>query len=455
MSYLEEIKNDRLKEVTKRQLDLIDSTYKYWFLGEYNDDPEMFFESIYRTYLEQEKRRTFLVGKNFDKQFKCETVAKVIEKQKHFRFYTPSVFWHHKHRTKDELIWITEITLDFDFKKDGTDREIAPQQLAYILHKEFGYLPNAIWATRTDGNLQAKYLIEAMTGTPKSIYYYESIAKRMAILTGADVTAVSAVNLYTIPKHGFWKFSDKVHDIDDFSWVLEDEEIEKELERKRKEKVISFTEQQIMRHESIQMLLNAEFPHYRNNAAFTIALLYFALDKPAKEAEEFLKDEWFKKVNDGRIYSKKGKFLLKEVKSTVESAYSGKYHGPSREWIYLITGIEFPYNLYKSSYIKKGVYQTADEVQKKIIDWVRKNDGQTIKQPVLAEELDVPLRSFEKQIAELKKEGVINWTTERGRYSKGSTFHYTFEQEEKPFTIEADTSFNLSNVIDYFEAKEA
>jgi len=455
MSYLEEIKNDRLKEIAECQKEKIDSTYKYWFLGEHHIDPQDFFGSIYRTYLDDEKRRAFLVGKNFDTQFKCENIEKLIEKQKSFRFFTPSIFWHHIHRTKDQLIWITEITLDFDLKKDGSKRNFTPQQLAYLLKEEFGYLPNAVWKTRTEGNYQVNFVINPMTGTPKSIYYYESIVKRMAILTGADVAAVSAVNLYTIPKKGFWKFSDQIHDIDDFAWVLESEDIEEDLEKKRKEKVISFTEKQIVKHESIQVLLNVDFDQYRNNAAFTIALLYYALGKDAGDALTLLNGEWYDKVNDGRIYSKKGRFKRDEVKTTVESAYSGRYHGPSKEWIYLITGIEFPYNLYKSSYIKKeNGYQSADEMKRKIVSWVRENHGQTIKQTELIKELGVGERRFYERLKELKTEGTISFEGQKGRYSKGTTFYYTHEQE-KPFDIEIDTSVNTSNIIDYFEGKRA
>ena len=447
MGYFDEMNEMFKKDIKKRQESFTDPDYS---VGEFISTPEEFFEDVYRTFLDDEKRRTFLVGKEFNTQFKCEDLRIVQEKYKNFQFFTPSVFWHHKLRTKDQLIWITEITLDFDLTQDGTGREYDHHELAIVLKNEFGYTPNYVWTSRTNGNLQANYLIKPMTGTEKSIYYFEAIARRMAILVGADVVATSSVNLYCIPKKGAWKFTDMIHDIDDFSNVLEDVELESTLTKLRNKNVVSFTERQILKSEAIKMLLDAEFESHRNNAAFTIALLYYALGKSAEEAAEFLNGEWYDKVNDGRIYSSKGKFKRKEVKTVVKSAFGGRYHGPSKEWIYLITGVDFHFNLYKSSYIKKeNGYQSGDEVKRKIVDWVRENDGVTIKRQVLCEELGIADKSYRRAIEVLKSEGIIDYETELGRYSKGTTFYSV--AQSTPFVIEADTSVNVDNIIDYFK----
>ncbi|GEN55516.1 hypothetical protein [Halobacillus faecis] len=452
MGYLEEIKKEWIHKVAKKQISDVEDEYKQYLLGEYCEDPDEFFSSVYRTFLDEDKRRSFLVNNDFSKQFKCEHVDKILEKQRRFRFFTPSIFWHHKDRTKEELIWITQITLDFDLMKDGSNREFNPQDLAYILDREFGYLPNVVWSSRTNGNYQASYLIKPMTGTARSIYYYESVVKRMAILIGADVAATSAVNLYSIPKSGFWKFSEEIHSIEDFDWVLEEEDIEKSLEKKRSEKVVSFTEKQIMKHESIQALLNAEFVQWRNNAAFTIALLYYALGKSKKEAYDFLNGPWFDLVNDGRFPSRRGKFRRKEVKTTVESAYSGRYHGPSREWIYLITGIEFPYNLYKSSYIKKeDGYQSANEIQLKILKWLESNSGKWVKRKAICASLNIPEKSFRRNLDELHGRK-LDYESKTG--ANGGYFIRDL-RSNKDFGVEVDTSVSLDGIIDYSNIKRA
>lgn len=461
MGYFEEIKNERLREITKRQVDFVDETYKYYFLGEYKKGKKAvrdFWESLYRSLLQDEeyKRRTFLVNKTFDKQFKCEEIEMIIEKVKRFKYFTPSVFWHHKSRTKEELIWITSITLDFDFKKDGSEREFNPQQLAYIIKQELGLLPNRVWETKTKGNFQVNFIMNPMTGTPKSILFYESITKRLAVLLGADVVATTSSNLYSVPQHGYWEFTNEIYDISDFEWVLDDDDLNAALEKKQKERVISLTEKQVMRHPAIQSLLNVEFDCYRNNAAFTIALLFYALGKDSDEAFEFLNGEWFEKVNT--LSSKR--FLKREVKSTVKSAYSGKYAGPSKEWIYLITGIDFNLNIFRTSYIKGSgktgrVNLSADETRAKIVDYLREHKEVTMKQPEMAKMLDVPQRSLEKEIAYLKEHGVIETKSQRGRYSKGTTFKYVYEglkaESETEFitVIERDDTYNLENLIEY------
>ena len=453
MSYFDEIKKERLEEVAKRQQNLVEETYKYYFLGEYKKGKQAvqeFWESLYRSLLEDEayKRRTFLVNKTFDKQFKCEEIETIIQKVKRFKYFTPSVFWHHKSRTKEELIWITSITLDFDFQKDGSNRDFTAQQLAYILQVELGLMPNRVWETKTKGNFQANFIISPLTGTERSIFFYESITRRLAAFLGADVAATTANNLYSVPQNGYWHFTNNIYDISDFEWILEDEELNSALIKKQNERVISFTERAVMNHPAIKALMNVEFDCYRNHAAFTIALLYYSLGKDAAEAIEFLSGEWFVKVN--QLSSKR--FLKREVKSTVKSAYSGKYGGPSKEWIYYLTGIDFNLKIFRSSYIKGSgktgrLNLTANEVRRKIVDYLRENIQVTMKQPEMVKLLGVPKSSFEKELAFLKKNGVIETQSQRGRYSKGTTFKYVYSEVKTVF--EQDNTYSVENLIPY------
>ncbi|WP_336771317.1 winged helix-turn-helix domain-containing protein [Bacillus bombysepticus] len=441
MSYLADIHKKFLQDIKERQ--------ERWFefdpyITHDKVDSDVMFEMIYRNLLEAEKRRTFLVNRALDKQFKCDNLEKVIQKKKNFAYFTPAVYWHHKSRTKEEVIWLPAIILEFDLTKDGTKRAYTADQLALMLLNELELEPNFIWDTKTKGHYAVCYLIKAMAGTPQSIYYYEAIVKRLAILSGADFASTDAVHLFRIPRKKIYQYTDDVYDIDDFSHVLEDERINEMLEQKQREfkgNIVSFSEKQIMNHESIKMLLEAEFTAYRNNAAFTIALLYYALGKSDKEAMDFLGGEWFTLVNDGRITSKRGKFKRKEVLSTVKSAYSGKYAGPSKEWISYITGLEFPFNLWKSVYVKKeDGYKTGNEVRQKILDWIKENQEVQIHQQELAEVIDVPYRTLQLQIKKLKEEGVIDFTTQKGRYSKGTSFTYI---PNEAFEIETDVVCKL------------
>ncbi|MET7021806.1 HTH domain-containing protein [Bacillus mycoides] len=449
MSYLADIHKKFLQDIKERQ--------ERWFefdpyITHDKVDSDVMFEMIYRNLLEAEKRRTFLVNRTLDKQFKCDNLERVIQKKKNFAYFTPAIYWHHKSRTKEEVIWLPAIILEFDLTKDGTERAYTADQLALMLLNELELEPNFVWDTKTKGHYAVCYLIKPMSGTAQSIYYYEAIVKRMAIITGADFASTDAVHLFRIPRKKIYQYTDDIYDIDEFAHVLENEQINTMLEQKQREfkgNIVSFSEKQIMNHKSVKMLLDAEFTAYRNNAAFTIALLFYVLGKSDKEAIDFLNGEWFNKINDGRIYSKRGKFKRKEVISTVKSAFSGKYSGPSKEWITYITGEEFPFNLWRSSYLKKDdeerIYQRGQAVREKIIAWVRENTGAQIQQPELADILDIPLRTLKAQLKSLKEEGIIDLVTEKGRYSKGTVFTYV---QNKTFEYEVETRLNM-NLIDY------
>lgn len=439
-----------LSNIHKHFLNNINERQEYLFLppttGEKVTSDAMF-EQIYRNLMIEKNRRTFLTNWNVTKQFKCESIEKVLQKKGDFTYFTPAVFWHHRKHTKEELVWLTCIILDFDFSKDGTSRSYTNDELASMLINEFDAPPNFIWDTESKGNKQAGYLIEPMTGTMNSIYLWEAIVKRMAILTGADFNSTDAVHLFRIPKKALYQYTNEVYDIEDFSFVLENEEINQMLEKERKQfkNIVSFTEHQILNHKSIQTLLNADFSGSRNHAAFTIALLYYALGKDKEEVKELLNGDWFKKVNEDAST----RYLRREITDSVKSAYSGKYSGPSKEWIYTLTGEEFPFNLWKSSYIKKAdserKYKKGEEVRLKIIAWVRENTGQTIQQKELAELLEVPYRTLQLQLKNLKDEGVITFNTQKGRHSAGTSFTYI---PNKTFEIEYDNK--LKRELEYY-----
>lgn len=417
-----------------------------------------FYKDIYRTYLKG-REKAFLVTQDKVKAFSCRTLEKFLRVQGGFPYFTPSVYWHHKLRTKEHLLWITQITLEFDLTRDGSGRHYTAMELFQVMRSEFGMEANYIWETRTPGHYAASFLIEPITGTTQSIYLYEAIVKRMAILVGADYSAINANNLYTKPRKGIWKFSNQIRDIEEFKIFLENEEVNELLRKQHEEKVItSFTEKRVWNDPAIKALMTAEFGQYRNHGAFTIALLYYALGYDQDDAEEFFYEKqedgysWWDKVNFNEL-SYAGYFPKREIRDSVKSAFSGRYHGPSREWIYMLTGIDFPINLYKSSYIKKeDGYQNGDDVRRKILEWVRENNGKTIKQTELIELLDVKRRTFINIIQQLQKEGLINFETSRGRYSSGTTFYYTY-QDKHGFTAELDVSYREDGLTDYFSKK--
>ncbi|MCZ0875627.1 winged helix-turn-helix domain-containing protein [Peribacillus sp. AS_2] len=450
-----EIRKILIPNIKERQMNYFhfDDMPYFEVIGNQNE----FYKDIYRTYLKGQEK-AFLVNKDKTKSFSCRKIEKFLTVQKKFPYFTPSIYWHHQKRTKEHLLWITQITLEFDLTKDGTNRKYSPFQLFQVIRAEFGFGVNYIWETKTPGHYATSFLIEPMTGTTQSIYLFEAIARRMAILVGADYTAISANNLYTKPKNGIWKFTDEVYNIDDFKIMLEDEEVNELVEMQYQEKVTSITEKRIWNDPAIQLLTSAEFGQYRNHGAFTIALLFYALGYEAEDAHDFFyqKQEdghsWWEKVNSNHL-SSGGYFPKREIKDSVKSAFSGKYHGPSREWIYMLTGETFPFNLYKSSYIKKeDGYLAGSETRRRIIEFIKEHNGIIIKQEELAQKLDVAYSSLKKELNTLKKEKVIDWQSQKGRYAKGSTFYYTYE-DKHGFTAELDVSYREEGLVDYFSKK--
>lgn len=420
-----------------------------------------FYNDVFRTYMQDGKKKAFLVGKDKEKSFSVRTLERYLQTQRKFTYFTPALYWHHKKRTKEHMLWIMELTLEFDLTKDGTNRNYSAFQLFNVIRAELGFNVNYIWDTNTEGHYAVSFLLHPLGCSPKSIYLYEAIAKRMAILVGADVSAVNANNLYRKPTGLVYKFTDEIYDIDDFKVFLENEEVDALLKKAHENNVVSITEKRIWNDPSVQKLLKAEFGQFRNHAAFTIALLYYALGYEPEDALAFFYEpqedgvSWWQKVNSNHLGSHY--FPKKEITTSVKSAFSGKYHGPSREWLYIITGLEFPFNLYKSTHIqgsgKTGrVNLKGTDVQRKIIAFIRENDGITIKQPELAERLGVPKRSLEKELAVLKERGLIDWTAQKGRYAKGSTFSYVYE-DEHGFTAELDVSYRENGLEEYFSKK--
>jgi DNA-binding transcriptional ArsR family regulator len=384
-----------------------------------------FFQDLWRERIKDSNNFALLVTENraFSRHYK--TIHSLIKEHGLFEFFGPNLYWHKTGREKEHVGVLMAVPFDCDWaKKDPSIRKYSTAEMFHLIKERTGIEPSYLWWSNTDWCYQGLVLIEPVPATPKSIHLYEWITREFARKLDFDQAISNANQLQRKPKEKTYfraphKFSDKVYDLDELKFLLP---TEKELEKRRKSygkkgDVSSFREEWILKQEAIQYLLSGEYGSYRNNAAFTIALLYRLLDKSEEETLAFLSGDWFQKVNLRGSHF----FEMNEVRSTVKSAYSGKYLGPSRQWIELITGIEFEYNI---NYIRTK-YNSADEVRTAIISYLRENNGITIKQPELAEKIKMPLRSVEEQIKKLKKEGILEYKTQRGRYSKGTTFNYT------------------------------
>ncbi|HGO9422665.1 TPA: HTH domain-containing protein [Bacillus cereus] len=449
MSYLHSIAKHFLENIQERQAFLLEPNVSAKKVSK-----STFFSAIFRKSLEEENRRAFLVNKNemSVKQFRCDQLDLFIKKSERFSYFTPAVYYHHRTRTKENLSYLNCIILDFDLAKDGTKRKYTTDDVAYACLNEFDALPHYVYPTKTEGNYNAVYLINPMIGTKNSVYLYEAIVKRMAILTGADFASTDAAHIFRVPSDEIYNYqsSSEIYDIEDFSDVLHNQEINSLLEKERarylrSNKVISFTEHQILNQKAVKMLLKAEFEHYRNHACFTIALLFYALQKSEEDALDFLTGEWFEKVNDERFSTR---FTLKEVRDSVRSAYRGRYSGPSREWVEFLTGEAFYFNIYRSSYVKKAdnerKYQRAEKVKEKLLEFIKDNQDKPLKRDYICSVLDIAGRTLSRQIKALQEENQITFESKPGK-NGGYVFKYTVQDE---FNVEINTK-NTYKLEDY------
>ena len=411
----------RVKNIKKEQDYFFDELRGHKTI--YRDE---FFNMIFRKHLKIDDKRMFLVNvidERTARAFSCDEMVKIYKRSDKFGYFTANTFNHPRNRIKEKLENLVFLGLDFDLMKDGSERDFTADQLATVIYNELEFFPHFIWESKTKGNYQAGFLINSMIGTQKSVYLYEMILKRLAILLGADIFATDATHLFSVPEYvSQYENEEKIYDIDDFKFVLDIQWINDVLERRRKEfenGVVNITEQMLLRQPAIQKLMNADLVGYRNNACFTLALFLYSLGRTYEHTLSFFENEWYPKLVENQNATG---FTVREMRRCVKSAFSGKYSGAKPEFIELVTGEEFHLAVYRSTYLKKAeeerVYMSKNKLRTRLIEWIRQNDGASITQKELAELLDVSYRTLKLQMKALKDEGIINVSTSRGRNAK-------------------------------------
>ena len=474
MSYLKQIHNEKMSNIKTDQMTLFDPS----LAGEEIND-EIFFDSIFRNNfaVERDFQNTKTIFKNFvhlvnikqgeereiHTSFVCDSLKKVLEHKDKFKYFSVNQFNTPKTRTKDDLSSLNAIVLDFDLMKDGTDREYSSDMLAYVVFNELDKYPHFVWATKTDGNYQSMFLINQLGGQSKYVLLFESIAKRLSIVLGSDYSATVANKLFSVPRKGIKQYesTDVIYDLDDFKHLFEDEFINDRLSELQTQfknnKIVNFTEQQLLNSKAIRALMNCDIDYKRNHACFTLSLFLYSIGWEKSKTEKFFNDNWYHKANDKDKFPKR--FTKAEIKSCIKSAYSGKYAGASREWIEGLTGETFNYTVYKSTYISKNIYMKASELRVKVINWIRENPNTVVNQENLADLLNVGLRSLKRNLKAMEDEGVLTIkTVYEGRQRLGSQLELL---EQQQFTVEKNDNFDfnkldeLDKIIELNKAKKS
>lgn len=374
---------------------------------------EEFYEFFFREYIEDIKAYGFLGDErhSFASCLPFTSVDMATTLEIYASHFANSLFFRNTSRLKENIRYIVAIPVDIDWGKNGI--QATASEVWHWVKKKTGLEISCLWKTKSPWCYQGCIRIELMVGTPKSIHLMEWVTKEIATLINGDLGATNSNQWLRIGS--FLKFSDKIYNIDELKKFLPSAE---ELEKRHKAinaGVTSLDKYRVENHPAVRKLLSGEILSWRNHACFTAALMLKVMGYSKDEAEERLSGEFFENVNAG--WSER--FKIGEVRSTVKSAFSGKYMGPSKEWIYNVTGEEFPYNL---TYVRT-TYKKADEIRVAIVQYLRERDGLVIaKQEELAASIAMPLKSVKRALKWLKDNEVIDYKASKGRYSEGTTF---------------------------------
>lgn len=358
----------------------------------------------------------------------ARSIEKMAQLARKYTYFTPALFVSHKFFTKETLSLMGLIVLDFDLSE--TMVVMTREEIRQMIIKKLKVEPNFIWDTATKGNFQAGIMIGQMVGTPKSVYLYEQVVREMLHKLDylVDQKTFFPNHLFRIPKNDrvnkkyVRKYNETVHDIKEFSWLLDER-----FERIKSERtVVNFEEERFLRDPAIDALLNGDV-HYRDHGCFTAALVYKWLGKDESECFLELSQRWLPKVQahtDRFDHS----FGIGEVEKCVRSAYSGRYKGFKSFWVEYVTGIDYRYNgsfkWVPNQNEGKYVMNTVERIKK----FIRENNGVfTGKIEEIAKSAGVSLRSVKRHLVSLREKGELEYETNQGR-----GLDTTFKLIEKP-----------------------
>lgn len=376
---------------------------------------EQFYRFLFREYIDDVKATGFLGQEihHFSNSMPFKSVEQAKQLQVYASHFSISLYFKETSRLKENIRYMVAIPFDIDWGKRGV--KATSSDVWHWIKKNTGIEMSAIWKSRTRWCYHGVLRIEMMVGTPKSIHLLEWLAKELANRIHGDLGGTHSNQWLRIG--GFQKFSDKIYNVDELKCFLPSHEELEKRQRERASGVVSLSKYKVENHPAVKKLLGGDVVSWRNHACFTAALMLKVMGYSKGEAFEFLSGDWFRNVNEG--WDKP--FGLNEVKSCVKSAFSGKYQGPSKEWIFNVTEIEFPYNL---SYVRTK-YKKSDEVRVAVVNFLRENGTVMMKQEEFAKAIKMPLSSFKKELKWLKNNGIIDYQSKRGgnkQSSNGTTF---------------------------------
>ncbi len=426
-------------------------------------DLREFFEIIVGDRFEQKHKEYIMeVYRDYHQVRHCKSIDELMYYSTWAHHFVPNSFYKWNDRSLENLRCSQWMVFDFE-RKRSNGKAFLPAEVFEIFRQTVGFEPTIIKQTKSYGHYHVFLKHTTINGSTESSYLFKRIQKKIAEKIGCDMGALGPNHNFSIPKgeQKIFYFGDNTIDFNVLKkwWYNEvsKENARKAYEMNDSEKVTSITEIMVWKHPAILALQNHEYDGSRNEAGFTLALLYYALNKDLGECESYLYNEWFPRVPQrGDVYH------VSALKASIKSAYSGKYAGPSKEKIEGLTDIAFDIRIRKSTY-KKEKLHNKNENRQAIINYFRQCGGSVVmKRKDLVEDIcrtqespmDKPFSadSINRNLGKLKKEGVITWE-KSGHGRNAGSIEFVLKdgiQETNKTIIEVDKNiYVFGKVVDF------
>ena len=383
-----------------------------------------------------------------------------------YDYFTPNLYNKRGARSTKDLQKISYLTLDFDLNKLGVT--MSPQELAYHIYRILGTYPHYINPSKTKGNYHTFMRITDLGGSESAVKSYKLTAKALSKILGSDSAAISPVQLFRTPSSfvTVFKSFDKKTDYEKLWQSLTPKynpngtpiallmDI-KAIERTRDVRMYNdntnisskvkldaglnlakaSTYKRILNDKGVQALLNGHIDEgRRNNAVFTVGLLYRFLGKSCEEAKEFIEQGYYDAIKEVGVSS----FSLQEALFVVEHAYHWRIHGkPSAEWVEIITGVQCNVSFGKRSAKptpdkkkkvgrpkkevkeKKPISLKGLETRNKILRWLVDRGSNPFHLEDIADVLGVSNKTITRHLKSLEEDKLIDKQYHNNQLSQG------------------------------------
>lgn len=464
---MEKNKNGNKKIITRLASGVLTDKYddirlKYVFTAKKLLNKREFFELIVGDRFNNKKKQYVMeIYDDFKQMRHCKTVDEVLRYANWAKHFIPNTFYKWHDKSLENMCSSEWMVFDFEQRK-STGKPFYPAEVYEIFNQTVGFAPTMVKTSKTPGNYHVFLHHTSINGSTESSYLFKRIQMKIAETIGTDMGAIGPNHSYSIPtkEDKVFFYGDNVIDFNDLKnwWIerIKEENKKTKYIQNKNGQVSSITDYMVWNHSAVLSLMNHTYDGSRNQAGFTLSLLFYAMGKSRRECISFLFSEWFPSVpRTGKPY------YSSELRASIRSAYSGKYAGPSKEYVEGLTGIEFNIRIYKGRY-KREKFHNKTENQQAIINYFRQHGGKIeMVQKELIEDICKtqisPLgkvfssASIKRNLSKLKEEGTLNWESKgSGGNTKDKTTEFLLNdgiQTEQTIIEEDHNVYVLGKVI--------